>query len=235
MGVSETHEPVLLNPWNDELENPHLFIGGVTGSGKSYLGKLLVERDLLLNWQRGDQCFVIDPDLEYQQLAEALGGTVVRLAPGSAHRLNPFDLLPPRCDFRIYLEEATQMSDRSLGIQQTFQNLRTRAELMEKKGDARAANEFRTKALPLAGEADLNQYAYGLLGQKKIDEAIVIFVKNVEAHPASWNVYDSLGEAYAIKGDRKLASENYRKALNLVKDDANRKRIEQTLERLKGK
>jgi hypothetical protein len=107
MGVSETHEPVLLNPWDSSLENPHLFIGGVTGSGKSYLGKLLVERDLLLNWQRGDQCYVIDPDLEYQQLAEALGGTVVRLAPGSAHRLNPFDLLPPRCDFRIYLEEAS--------------------------------------------------------------------------------------------------------------------------------
>src|SRR6266487_2036490 len=108
VGVSETHEPVLLNPWDSSLENPHLFIGGVTGSGKSYLGKLLVERDLLLNWQRGDQCFVIDPDLEYQQLAEALGGTVVRLAPGSAQRLNPFDLLPPRCDFRTYLVEASK-------------------------------------------------------------------------------------------------------------------------------
>jgi type IV secretory pathway VirB4 component len=108
VGVSETHEPVLLNPWDATLENPHLFIGGVTGSGKSYLGKLLVERDLLLNWQRGDQCFVIDPDLEYHQLAEALGGTVVRLAPGSAQRLNPFDLLPPRCDFRTYLVEASK-------------------------------------------------------------------------------------------------------------------------------
>ena len=108
VGVSETHEPVLLNPWDASLENPHLFIGGVTGSGKSYLGKLLVERDLLLNWQRGNQCFVIDPDLEYQQLAEALGGTVVRLAPGSAQRLNPFDLLPPRCDFRTYLVEASK-------------------------------------------------------------------------------------------------------------------------------
>ncbi len=108
VGVSETHEPVLLNPWDASLENPHLFIGGVTGSGKSYLGKLLVERDLLLNWQRGNQCFVIDPDLEYHQLAEALGGTVVRLAPGSAQRLNPFDLLPPRCDFRTYLVEASK-------------------------------------------------------------------------------------------------------------------------------
>ena len=108
MGISETHEPVLLNPWDSSLENPHLFIGGVTGSGKSYLGKLLVERDLLLNWQRGDQSVVIDPDLEYQQLAEALGGTVVRLAPGSVQRLNPFDLLPPRCDLSVYLREASK-------------------------------------------------------------------------------------------------------------------------------
>jgi conjugal transfer ATP-binding protein TraC len=108
VGMSETHEPVLLNPWDSSLENPHLFIGGVTGSGKSYLGKVLVERDLLLNWQRGDQCVVIDPDLEYQQLAEALGGTVVRLAPGSAQHLNPFDLLPPRCAFGTYLVEASK-------------------------------------------------------------------------------------------------------------------------------
>jgi hypothetical protein len=117
VGVSETHEPVLLNPWDSSLENPHLFIGGVTGSGNSYLGKLLVERDLLLNWQRGDQCFVIDPDLEYHQLAEALGGTVVRLAPGSAQRLNPFDLLPPRCDFRTYLVEASKGDRLAVKIQ----------------------------------------------------------------------------------------------------------------------
>ncbi len=108
VGISETHEPVLLNPWDGSLENPHLFIGGVTGSGKSYLGKLLVERDLLLNWQRGLQSFVIDPDLEYQPLAEALGGTVVRLAPGSLHHLNPFDVLPPRCDLSVYLREASR-------------------------------------------------------------------------------------------------------------------------------
>ncbi len=106
VGISQSHEPVLLNPWDSSLENPHLFIGGVTGSGKSYLGKLLIARDLLLNWRRGDQCVVIDPDLEYQQLAAALGGTLVRLAPGSWQRLNPFDLLPPRRDLERYLKEA---------------------------------------------------------------------------------------------------------------------------------
>src|SRR5579863_2985938 len=106
VGLTGANAPVLLNPWDRSLENPHLFIGGVTGSGKSYLGKLLVERDLLVNARRGDQCFVIDPDLEYEGLAEALGGTVMRLAPGSRQRLNPFDLLPPGCDLSTYLREA---------------------------------------------------------------------------------------------------------------------------------
>jgi len=64
------------NSGDREAAGMSLLFHGVTGSGKSYLGKLLVERDLLLNWQRGDQCFVIDPDLEYHQLAEALGGQV---------------------------------------------------------------------------------------------------------------------------------------------------------------
>jgi hypothetical protein len=108
VGVSQTREPVLLNPWDASLENPHIFIGGVTGSGKSYLGKLLAERDLLLHWQRGDKSVVIDPDLEYQPLAEALGGTVVRLAPGSMQRLNPFDLLPPGCEMPHYLHQVSK-------------------------------------------------------------------------------------------------------------------------------
>jgi hypothetical protein len=58
--------------------------------------------------KHGLQSFVIDPDFEYQHLCEALGGTVIRLAPGSVQRLNPFDLLPPRCDFHTYLATASR-------------------------------------------------------------------------------------------------------------------------------
>src|ERR1700686_4080114 len=47
VGISETHEPVLLNPWDNSLENPHLFIGGGTGPGKSHPGQIVAGRDLL--------------------------------------------------------------------------------------------------------------------------------------------------------------------------------------------
>jgi len=131
------------------------------------------------------------------------------------------------------LDEALKMADRSIGMQTTFQNLRAKALVVEKKGDAKAANELRAKSMALASEADLNQFGYGLIAQKKVEEAISIFQKNVQAHPDSWNVHDSLGEALALKGDKKAAADSYAKALTLVKDETNKKRIEQTLTRLK--
>ena len=133
------------------------------------------------------------------------------------------------------IDEALKMVDRSLQMNPTFQNTMTRAALVEKKGEKKAAADLRTKAFGMATEVDLNQYGYQLLGQKKVDEAIVIFQKNVDAHPASWNVHDSLGEAFLAKGDKKAAADSYEKAFSLVKDATQKKRIERTLANLKGK
>ncbi len=67
-------------------------------------------------------------------------------------------------------------------------------------------------------EENLNDSGYQLLGANKISEAIEIFKMNVRLNPNSWNVYDSLGEAYALAGDKKLAIENYEKSLELKPD-----------------
>jgi cytochrome c-type biogenesis protein CcmH/NrfG len=48
-----------------------------------------------------------------------------------------------------------------------------------------------------------------------VPEAVAILQLNVEQYPASWNAYDSLGEAYMAAGDRQRAIENYRKSLQL--------------------
>ncbi len=132
------------------------------------------------------------------------------------------------------LDEALRMVDKSIGIQPTFANSMTKANIIEKKGDAKAAGELRTKALAMAGEVDLNQYGYQLLGQKKVDEAIAIFQKNAQAHPLSWNVHDSLGDALLAKGDKKAAAESFQKALTLAKDPVQKKRIERIISQLRG-
>ncbi|MBA3257342.1 MAG: serine hydrolase [Pyrinomonadaceae bacterium] len=64
-------------------------------------------------------------------------------------------------------------------------------------------------------EARLNTLGYTLMRQNKLPEAIAIFKVNVELYPNSWNVYDSLGEAYMANGDKELAITNYKKSLEL--------------------
>jgi CubicO group peptidase (beta-lactamase class C family) len=68
---------------------------------------------------------------------------------------------------------------------------------------------------PSIAEPRINLIGYQLLRSSKIDAAIAVFAMNVEFYPKSWNVYDSLGEALARKGDKGSAIKNYREALRL--------------------
>ncbi len=134
----------------------------------------------------------------------------------------------------VDLDQGLAWADRSIGLNENFTNLRVKAGLLEKKGDAQAAASLRAKAVQLAVEADMNTYGYQLLGDKKVDEAIVVFQKNVKDYPKSWNAYDSLAEAYGIKGDKKLATEYYSKALAMTTDETQKKRISGILAKLKA-
>ncbi len=69
------------------LENHNQVVLAHSGAGKSYLTKLMVLRSLF----RGIDVFVVDPENEYERLADAVGGTVVALGPTHA-AVNPLDL-----------------------------------------------------------------------------------------------------------------------------------------------
>ncbi|HKP88118.1 MAG TPA: serine hydrolase [Blastocatellia bacterium] len=67
----------------------------------------------------------------------------------------------------------------------------------------------------VVAEERFNTLGYSLLQQKKLAEAIAVFKVNVELYPQSSNVYDSLGEAYMVNGDKEPAIANYKKSLEL--------------------
>jgi len=96
----------------------------------------------------------------------------------------------------------------------------------EMKAESRKTRDYNIS------EADINELGYQLLREDLIKEAIEIFKLNVTEYPKSWNVYDSLGEAYMKNGDKELAIENYKKSLELNPDNENGKMI---LKRLLGK
>ncbi|HKY60453.1 MAG TPA: c-type cytochrome [Gemmatimonadota bacterium] len=79
----------------------------------------------------------------------------------------------------------------------------------------------------LLPEAGLNRLGYEFLPDDP-ETAVEIFRLNVELHPESGNVYDSLGEAYMIGGDRERAIESYRRSLEL--DPANENAVEKLRE-----
>lgn len=131
------------------------------------------------------------------------------------------------------LEEAAAWAERSIALNENFTNLRVKAALLGQRGDEAGAAAAAQRSLAIATEAEVNTYGYLLMGQGKVDSALVIFRKNVKDHPKSWNTYDSLAEAYAKKGEKKLAIENYSKALAMATDPAQKQRITAALASLR--
>jgi len=75
------------------------------------------------------------------------------------------------------------------------------------------SNEFGYTIKP--SEEYVNNCGYTQIRAGYIDNAIDIFKHNITDHPNSFNAYDSMGEAYALKGEKKLAIENYEKSVLL--------------------
>ncbi len=110
------------------------------------------------------------------------------------------------------------------------------ARIIDTQGVDAAVDRYRQlRAQDFAGhlerESDTNTLGYALLRKGVVDAAIRIFELNVETHPRSANVHDSLAEAHAIDGNRARAIESYRTALAL---DPRRKSARHALRKLTG-
>ncbi len=68
---------------------------------------------------------------------------------------------------------------------------------------------------PVSSEREMNLFGYALLGDKRIDQALAAFQRNVEMYPRSANVYDSLANALEAKGNVSEALASVLKAVEL--------------------
>lgn len=81
----------------------------------------------------------------------------------------------------------------------------------------------------VVNENQMNRIGYDLLGAKRVKDAIEVFKLNVADYPQSANVYDSLGEAYKLNGDRELAIKNYERSVELDPKNAHGIEVLKTL------
>jgi conjugal transfer ATP-binding protein TraC len=70
------------------MQNANFTVFATSGAGKSYAIKLEVLRSLM---QR-IEVIIIDPEMEYKSLSDAVGGTYVNVSLSSEAKINPFDL-----------------------------------------------------------------------------------------------------------------------------------------------
>jgi len=70
------------------MQNYNSVVFASAGAGKSYMIKLEAMRSLMF----GTDIIVIDPENEYQSLAESVGGQYIAFGYGEASKINPFDL-----------------------------------------------------------------------------------------------------------------------------------------------
>ncbi|HBR80656.1 MAG: Type IV secretory pathway VirB4 component-like protein [Candidatus Uhrbacteria bacterium GW2011_GWE2_45_35] len=74
------------------LQNANTVVFATSGAGKSYMVKLEVLRALMM----GTDVIIIDPEMEYKHLCDAVGGTYINISLASQSKVNPFDLPKPK-------------------------------------------------------------------------------------------------------------------------------------------
>ncbi|HEY0656525.1 MAG TPA: DUF2911 domain-containing protein [Chryseosolibacter sp.] len=116
-------------------------------------------------------------------------------------------------------EKALRWIDQAIAQNNTFATKRIKAGLLRQTGKKDEAEKLLKEAMAAATEVELNAYGYQLIGQNEVDKAIEVFILNTERNPKSANAFDSLGEAYATKGDKTNAIKNFKKSLSLNPPD----------------
>ena len=77
----------------NDRTNSNIVIEGSSGSGKSYLAKII----MLNEWLNGVKIFVIDPESEYRPICKAVGGKWIDCSGGygdNVGRINPLQINP---------------------------------------------------------------------------------------------------------------------------------------------
>jgi len=131
------------------------------------------------------------------------------------------------------LDAAFREADQALATGTTFTALRTKAAVLEKKGDAKGAAELRARASAIANEAEaMNVAVVPLLNAKKYDEAIAWLTDYAAKHPdsrESWRIHYLLGDAYSGKKDAARAQAEYEKAMSATHDMAEKVEVQDSI------
>jgi tetratricopeptide (TPR) repeat protein len=134
----------------------------------------------------------------------------------------------------IDLDQGMKWIDQALAMEPTnFEAIRVKSRILVRNGNAAEADRLVNDGLQSASENDITSYGYQLLLSLGLhDKAIKVFLVGTQRFPKSANSWDSLGEAYATKGDKENAIKSFKKALSLNPSKATKANSEKHLKQL---
>jgi Protein of unknown function (DUF2911) len=136
---------------------------------------------------------------------------------------------------KTHLDEALKDEDQSLRIEERYDNLLNKSQILEAMGRKDDAATFRNKALEKASAQQLYFYGRQLQSEKKQEEAFAVYRSNAKKFPEYWTSHVGLARVYSGQGDFDKAVKEMQIALAGVPDDANKSNLENYVKRLQSK
>jgi tetratricopeptide (TPR) repeat protein len=99
------------------------------------------------------------------------------------------------------LDQAIAWEDRSILMEERFDNLLNKSEILAAQGKKEEAAALKAKALDVASGYQLHAYGRGLQFQKKQDEGFAVFQINIKKRPNEWYTHGEIARIASAKGD----------------------------------
>jgi tetratricopeptide (TPR) repeat protein len=114
---------------------------------------------------------------------------------------------------KIAYNDALTYANKSIENEDRYDNEMTKSKVLtalNRKDEAMVAQK---KALDMASPLQIHMYARQLQGEKRSDEAFVIFRENAKKHPDQWYVHSGLARIYCSQGKFDDAAKEMKVAL----------------------
>jgi tetratricopeptide (TPR) repeat protein len=135
---------------------------------------------------------------------------------------------------KVGLQDALKYSDRSIQMEERFDNLLTKSLALDALGKKEDATAARSKALEMANAIQLHGYGRYLQSQGKHDEALELFRANVKRNPNHWLAHNDAARLACAKGDYDGAVKEMKVAATGAPDQF-RPQVDNLIKRLQAK
>jgi hypothetical protein len=114
---------------------------------------------------------------------------------------------------KIAFDDALTYANKSIENEDRYDNEITKAKVLTALNRKDEAAMAQKKALEMASPLQVHMFARGLQGEKRNDEAFVIFRENAQKHPDQWFVHSGLARMYCAQGKFDDAAKEMKVAL----------------------